>query len=56
MSIAAGPRSSAPGPRLAARFALREMRGGLSGFYIFIACIARGRSSKLKISGCTTGW
>jgi putative ABC transport system permease protein len=24
------------------RFALREMRGGLSGFYIFIACIALG--------------
>ena len=27
---------------LAARFALREMRGGLSGFAIFIACIALG--------------
>lgn len=27
---------------LAARFALREMRGGLSGFMIFIACIALG--------------
>ena len=28
--------------RLAVRFALREMRGGLSGFVIFIACIALG--------------
>ncbi len=28
--------------RLALRFALREMRGGLSGFLIFIACIALG--------------
>jgi len=28
--------------RLALRFALREMRGGLSGFYIFLACIALG--------------
>lgn len=28
--------------RLATRFALREMRGGLSGFYIFLACIALG--------------
>ncbi|RIK83841.1 MAG: glycosyl transferase family 1 [Hyphomicrobiales bacterium] len=28
--------------RLALRFALREMRGGLSGFMIFIACIALG--------------
>lgn len=27
---------------LAFRFALREMRGGLSGFYIFLACIALG--------------
>jgi putative ABC transport system permease protein len=28
--------------RLALRFALREMRGGVSGFFIFIACIALG--------------
>ena len=28
--------------RLAVRFALREMRGGLSGFMIFVACIALG--------------
>lgn len=28
--------------QLALRFALREMRGGLSGFLIFIACIALG--------------
>ncbi len=28
--------------RLAIRFALRELRGGLSGFYIFLACIALG--------------
>ncbi len=31
-----------PGLGLAARFALREMRGGLKGFYVFIACIALG--------------
>ena len=40
------PASAARGPRLplslALRFALREMRGGLKGFYIFIACIALG--------------
>ncbi|TPW27520.1 ABC transporter permease [Martelella alba] len=29
-------------PALALRFALREMRGGLAGFYIFLACIALG--------------
>jgi putative ABC transport system permease protein len=31
-----------PGLGLALRFALREMRGGLRGFYVFIACIALG--------------
>lgn len=31
-----------PGVGLAARFALREMRGGLKGFFVFIACIALG--------------
>lgn len=30
---------------LALRFALREMRGGLSGFYIFLACITLGVAS-----------
>ncbi|MEH2473192.1 putative ABC transport system permease protein [Nitrobacteraceae bacterium AZCC 2161] len=30
------------GPSLALRYALREMRGGLRGFYVFIACIALG--------------
>src|SRR5580693_4181265 len=29
-------------PWLALRFALRELRGGLRGFYVFIACIALG--------------
>lgn len=33
------------GWRLALRFALREMRGGLSGFYIFLACIALGTAA-----------
>ena len=31
-----------PGLRLAIKFALRELRGGLAGFYIFIGCIALG--------------
>ena len=34
------PRQAVRG--LALRFALREMRGGLQGFYVFIACIALG--------------
>ena len=31
--------------KLAVRLALREMRGGLSGFYIFLACIALGTAA-----------
>lgn len=37
--------------RLAARFAFRELRGGLKGFYIFIACIALGVAA---IAGVTS--
>ena len=41
-----GDLTDTPGHRarfaLALRFALREMRGGLSGFYIFLACITLG--------------
>lgn len=31
-----------PGLNLALRFAIREFRGGLRGFYVFLACIALG--------------
>ncbi len=31
--------------RLALRFALRELRGGLSGFFVFLACIALGTAA-----------
>lgn len=34
-----------PNLRLAFRLALREMRGGLRGFYIFLACIALGTAA-----------
>ena len=37
--------------RLAAEFALRELRGGLRGFYIFIGCIALGVAA---IAGVTS--
>src|SRR4051794_5330071 len=40
MVSAAAPTSRAPS--LALRYALRELRGGLRGFYVFIACIALG--------------
>ena len=50
MSIAAEPIREAVrqpvrggrGVSLALRYALRELRGGLRGFYVFIACIALG--------------
>lgn len=41
----APPADRAARLKLALRFALREMRGGLSGFYIFLACITLGVAS-----------
>jgi predicted lysophospholipase L1 biosynthesis ABC-type transport system permease subunit len=35
------------------RYALREMRGGLNGFYVFIACIALG---VMAIMNCRRCW
>lgn len=32
------------------RFALRELRGGLHGFYVFIACIALGSMAIAGVS------
>src|SRR2546429_2492557 len=37
-----GLTASRRGGLLALRFAARELRGGLRGFYVFIACIALG--------------
>ncbi len=44
MSTASAPSPAAGRPTLAvaSRFAFRELRGGLKGFYIFLACIALG--------------
>ena len=42
MTIASESMDSRRAPSLALRFALRELRGGLRGFYVFIACIALG--------------
>jgi putative ABC transport system permease protein len=39
---AAKPAALGRGASLAWRYALRELRGGLRGFYVFIACIALG--------------
>lgn len=42
MSIASEPMDGGRTVSLALRYALRDLRGGLRGFYIFIACIALG--------------
>ena len=42
MSITAEPFSRPRAAALSLRYALRELRGGLRGFYVFIACIALG--------------
>ena len=42
MTIALRPSRRHRAPLLPLRFALRELRGGLRGFYVFIACIALG--------------
>jgi len=42
MSIASEPLHRGRPSSLALRYALRELRGGLRGFYVFIACIALG--------------
>jgi len=42
MTIAAEPVHADRGASLALRYALRELRSGLRGFYVFIACIALG--------------
>ncbi|MDB5578420.1 MAG: glycosyl transferase family 1, partial [Bradyrhizobium sp.] len=41
-NMAAEPASGSRGASLALRYALRELRSGLRGFYVFIACIALG--------------
>src|SRR3984885_3213948 len=41
-SVTIDPIPTSRGPSLALRYALREMRSGLRGFYVFIACIALG--------------
>ena len=42
MSVASEPIDRGRAGSLALRYALRELRGGLRGFYVFIACIALG--------------
>ena len=63
MSVALAPASGlrrTTGAALALRFAWREIRGGLRGFYVFVACIALGVMAIAGVgsvaSGSLTGW
>jgi putative ABC transport system permease protein len=42
MSVVSEPLSGGGAISLALRYALRELRGGVRGFYVFIACLALG--------------
>src|SRR3954463_9037383 len=42
MTVASEAAGNSRGASLALRYAFREMRSGLRGFYVFIACIALG--------------
>ena len=39
---------------VAFRIALRELRGGLKGFYIFLACIALGTGAIAAVNSVST--
>ena len=43
------------GPLLPLRFAARELRGGLRGFYVFIACIALGVMAIAGVNSLASG-
>jgi putative ABC transport system permease protein len=44
-----------PGALIPLRFALRELRGGLRGFYVFIACIAAGVMAIAGVNSVASG-
>lgn len=48
-------RDRRPGLALAARYAVREMRGGLTGFYVFLACIALGTGTIAAVNSLAAG-
>ena len=50
MSVLAAPSVSVPGIGLTLRFALRELRGGLRGFAVFIACLSLGVAAIAGVS------
>ncbi len=55
MSVFGSSRASRGGTMLALRFAARELRGGLRGFYVFIACIALGVMAIAGVGSVASG-
>jgi putative ABC transport system permease protein len=58
MSVALAPASGlrrSTGAALALRFAWREIRGGLRGFYVFVACIALGVMAIAGVGSVASG-
>ena len=51
----ASPEPAGVPASLPLRFALRELRGGLRGFYVFIACIALGVMAIAGVNAVATG-
>jgi putative ABC transport system permease protein len=49
------PPGRKPGLKLAARFALRELRAGVSGFWVFLACLALGVAAIAGVGGLARG-
>src|ERR1700726_4810731 len=54
-AMASGPVRGGRSSLLALRFAARELRGGLRGFYVFIACIALGVMAIAGIGSVAAG-
>src|SRR5215475_252068 len=55
MSAFGDATTSGGGLLLALRFALRELRGGLRGFYVLIACIALGVMAIAGVGSVASG-
>lgn len=63
MTALAAPAQATPSPhrrafaasRLALRLAMRELRGGLRGFYVFVACIALGVMAIASVGSFSRG-
>ena len=56
MALALDQNRARRNPALALRFAARELRGGLRGFYVFIACIALGVMAIAGIGSVADGF